>query len=94
MSIPRSKVLSFRWIFVHKNGDDDDNADSGLLDHDQDQLGEKGQTDKERKREWGAVAVAHLAERSLPTTGNPGSNPFMSNFVKEHLFYVTCTEKI
>ena len=49
---------------------------------------------KKERGNGGAVAVAHLAERSLPTTGDPGSNPFMSNFVKEHLFYVTCTEKI
>ena len=40
-----------------------------------------------------AVVVAQLAEQSLPTPEDPGSNATIGNFYKEHLFAVNCLGK-
>ena len=40
-----------------------------------------------------AVVVTQLAEQSLPTPEDPGSNATIGNFYKEHLFAVNCLGK-
>ena len=38
------------------------------------------------------MIVAQLAERSLPTSEDAGSNPLISNFYTEHVYTVDCFE--
>ena len=38
------------------------------------------------------MVVAQLAERSLPTSEDAGSNPLISNFYTEHVYTVNCFE--